>query len=220
MNGAQRVLLFGGAFDPPHKGHFNLLCNGVAAVQPDGVLVIPTGVAPHKQASATPWALRAEMCRCFEPVFSNLLISDVENTGDKNYTCDTLRRLRRQQPQTDFYLAVGGDMLEGFQNWKNWQQILKMATLVALARYPKEEEAMLRAKAQLEAAGGKVILVPGDVVPISSHEIRQALAAGQGEAMQYVLPPADRIIRENHLYEASAENKSGPKAAPVAEASV
>ena len=60
-----RILLYGGTFDPPHNGHLNNLRAAAARVQPDRVVVMPAGVPPHKQASATPAALRLEMCRCF-----------------------------------------------------------------------------------------------------------------------------------------------------------
>ena len=61
----EKLLLFGGTFDPPHNGHMALLSACLAAVQPNRALVLPAGVPPHKQASATPGTLRAEMCGCF-----------------------------------------------------------------------------------------------------------------------------------------------------------
>ena len=57
----EKLLLFGGTFDPPHNGHMALLSACLAAVQPNRALVMPAGVPPHKQASATPGDLRAEM---------------------------------------------------------------------------------------------------------------------------------------------------------------
>ena len=60
-----KVLLYGGTFDPPHNGHLNNLRAAAGRVLPDLAVVMPAGVPPHKAASATPAALRLEMCRCF-----------------------------------------------------------------------------------------------------------------------------------------------------------
>ena len=59
-----KILLYGGTFDPPHYGHLNNLRAAASRVQPDEIVVMPAGVSPFKQMSATPGALRAEMCGC------------------------------------------------------------------------------------------------------------------------------------------------------------
>ena len=102
-----KVLLYGGTFDPPHGGHLNLLQGAVRAVQPDRVIVMPAGIPPHKAASATPAALRLEMCRCFaalegEPGLARIEVSDWEigqaASGRRNYTVLTLEMLARRWP--------------------------------------------------------------------------------------------------------------------------
>ena len=54
-----KILLYGGTFDPPHYGHLNNLRAAASRVQPDEIVVMPAGVSPFKQMSATPGALRA-----------------------------------------------------------------------------------------------------------------------------------------------------------------
>ena len=76
-----KLLLYGGTFDPPHNGHLNNLRAAAGRVRPDLVVVMPAGVPPHKAASATPAALRLEMCRCFyalegTPGLPRLTVSD------------------------------------------------------------------------------------------------------------------------------------------------
>ena len=92
----EKLLLFGGTFDPPHNGHMALLSASLAAVQPNRALVMPAGVPPHKQASATPGALRAEMCGCFRALSPCVEVSLWEmGQGGKNYTVDTLCMLQK-----------------------------------------------------------------------------------------------------------------------------
>ncbi len=194
-----KTLLFGGTFDPPHLGHMSLLRNAVAAVQPDRVLVIPAATPPHKQASATSPALRMAMCECFRPLFPALEVSDIEiGRGGASYTLDTVRQLHRAAPGAVLYLTIGGDMLLHFTAWHRYRELLPLVTLVAQGR--GEEDAPLRAAAlALEQQGGRVLLAEGPVLPLSSTQIRDGLAAGQ-DLWRLLPPPADAIAQEHRLY--------------------
>ena len=131
-----KVLLYGGTFDPPHNGHLNNLRAAAGRVLPDLAVVMPAGVPPHKAASATPAALRLEMCRCFAglqglPGLPRVTVSDWEirqaAQGRRNYTVLTLEMLARAWPGATLYLTVGSDMLETFREWYRWQDILQLA---------------------------------------------------------------------------------------------
>ena len=138
-----KLLLYGGTFDPPHNGHLNNLRAAAGRVRPDLVVVMPAGVPPHKAASATPAALRLEMCRCFyalegTPGLPRLTVSDWEvcqaREGRRNYTVLTLEMLAARCPGATLYLTVGSDMLESFRAWYRWQDILRLARLVVVSR--------------------------------------------------------------------------------------
>ena len=130
-----KILLYGGTFDPPHKGHLHLLESAMEYLQPDKVVVMPAGVPPHKKASATPSSIRLAMCRCFETLGKQVQLSDWEiSRKGKNYTVDTIGHLRQCYPHGKIYLCIGGDMLTSFTAWKDWQRLLRWCTLVALCR--------------------------------------------------------------------------------------
>lgn len=196
-----KVLVFGGSFDPPHTGHMNLLANGVRAVCPARVLVVPAGAAPHKAPSPTPGDLRAAMCACFSAVFpaAEICRMEIDRPG-KSFTSDTLAELRRQNPGCQWYLLIGADMLLSFTEWHHWQELLGLATLVAAGRAPGQHEALAAAARALEAAGGRVIFAEGPVVEASSGAIRAAIAKGDEEAYKLIPPPADEIARARCLY--------------------
>ena len=95
MGTVQKVLLYGGTFDPPHNGHMNNLRAALALVQPDRALVMPAGTPPHKHASATPAELRLQMCACFTALSPAVQVSDWEiRRGGRSYT---VRRWPDQQ---------------------------------------------------------------------------------------------------------------------------
>ena len=138
------MLKFGARYiDPPHNGHLHNLQAVAAAVQPDLVVLMPAGVPPHKAASATPAALRLEMCEAFRALERSgavpaLQISDWEirraEAGYRNYTVSTLQMLAQHYPDARLHLAVGSDMLLTFTTWFHWEEILQMAVLVCQSR--------------------------------------------------------------------------------------
>lgn len=203
-----RLLLYGGTFDPPHNGHLNNLRAAAARVQPDQVVVMPAGVPPHKQASATPAALRLEMCRCFaalEPgVAPQLEVSrwemDQAAQGRQNYTVLTLEMLARRWPGAQLYLAMGSDMLLTFDQWYSWQRILQLAKLVVTSRQLGDDQALHAKAKQLDPSGSRILFAPVEALPMASSALRARLAAGEDCAAE--LPPeVRRVIRREGLYQ-------------------
>ncbi len=194
-----KVLLYGGTFDPPHGGHLNLLQGAVRAVQPDRVIVMPAGIPPHKVASATPAPLRLAMCECFRLACPNAQISDWEiSRGGKSYTVDTAAMLAARYPGAQLYLCMGGDMVETFRQWRCWQRLLQLCTLVVHCREP-EDPAFAAAAESLRRDGGRVIVLKAPVLRESSSSLRARM--GRGEPPEALLPPAAaRVARRYRLY--------------------
>lgn len=197
----KKLLIYGGAFNPPHLGHAHLLRAAIQAVQPNLTLVIPSAISPHKTAAAVSLNLRAQMCRFFKNCGENVRVSEIEHAGrhDKSYTVKTLRRLKRIYPHYAFYLLVGGDMLLSFERWRHWRRILGMATLVAAAREPRERRALEQKREALERAGGRVLLLDVQPLPMSSSEIRETLRRG-GSVEELLDPSVCAVIDKNRLY--------------------
>ena len=196
----EKLLLFGGTFDPPHNGHMALLSACLAAVRPHRALVMPAGVPPHKQASATPGPLRAEMCGCFKALSPCVEVSRWElGQGGRNYTVDTLRMLKNAFPGARLHLCLGSDMLLSFCEWRCWREILRLSALVVHSRENGDGPALSAAAQALEAQGAEVIFAPGTVLEISSTQVR-ALAARGGDISHLVPPGVRRVILREGLY--------------------
>lgn len=194
-----RLLLFGGTFDPPHIGHMALLAGAIATVSPDLVVVMPAGLPPHKQASATPPVLRLAMCACFKTLFANLEVSELEiRAGGKSYTYDTVLQLEESHPGAEIYLSVGGDMLLSFEKWHRYEELLARVTLVVQDR-GEARTGLEAAAGALRAKGGRVIFATGETPLVSSTEIRQGIAAGR-DVWALMPPEAREVVRSNRLY--------------------
>lgn len=189
-----KIGLFGGTFNPVHKGHVNLVKNFKEKLSLDKVLVIPTAVPPHKQAeSLVSSEDRLNMCRL---AFSSLAeVSDVEIArGGRSYTVETLEELKKIYKDDDLYFLVGSDMLLSFKRWYRWEDILTMCTLCATDR--DNEETCRDAD---EEFFSKIIFCDFPKTVVSSSEVREKLALG--EDVSKLLPEeVEKYIREKGLY--------------------
>ena len=186
--------IYGGTFDPPHRGHIAAAKAAVSALHLDRLLLIPDAVPPHK---ALPEGSPTAQQRCDMAVLATAELgrqaeaSDMElRRAGVSYTADTLAQLRRQYPEDELYLLMGTDMFLSLQSWRQPERIAALAHIAPFRREREDDSAAFAAqKERLERDyGASVTVVPNpDVVDISSTEVRAALAQGRGEDM---LPPA------------------------------
>ena len=174
-----RIVIFGGSFDPPHKGHLNMAVHAARYLKPDKFLIIPDYLPPHKELSSlTPSPEdRLELCRlCFESV-PGAEVSDIEIArGGKSYTSDTLRALRGQYPDADLTLLVGGDMFKTVDAWHEADYILQTAALCAFPRSKKDATALEeKARVLRRLRGAEVQIIKQRPLPASSTNLRRAL---------------------------------------------
>ena len=186
--------IYGGTFDPPHRGHIAAAKAAVSALHLDRLLLIPDAVPPHKalpEGSPTAQQRYDMAVLATAELGSQAEVSDMElRRAGVSYTADTLAQLRRQYPEDELYLLMGTDMFLSLQSWRQPERIAALAHIAPFRREREDDPAAFAAqKERLERDyGASVTVVPNpDVVDISSTEVRAALAQGGGEDM---LPPA------------------------------
>jgi nicotinate-nucleotide adenylyltransferase len=200
-----KVGIFGGTFNPIHKGHTEAAYAFLRCVNPDKLLVIPTKIPPHKAIKGDDDPeIRLEMTR---RAFSEngeydkrVEVSDIEIRSEgKSYTYYTLQKLK-SMGYDDFYLYCGTDMLLSFDSWFRFEDILSMCTLAYASRLESacpeasEKITMLR-----ERYGARILEIPLDPIEISSSEIREMIHKGE-DAAAYLSSPVLRFIDERGLY--------------------
>jgi len=215
---ARRVLLFGGSFDPPHLGHFQLPESVRQRLGADFILYIPAARSPHKKdsPSATP-QLRVEMLRAGLKNNASAAVWTVEldrATNDPDapsYTIDTIRELRRQRPDLSLRLLIGADQARAFHKWREPSAILRIAPPAVMLRddtHAGHSAAHLindlaRIWGNDQARRWASWIVPAPMLDISSTLLRTHLARwSEGPPppdMSAALPPAviDLLRRDN-----------------------
>jgi len=170
----EKIAIFGGTFNPIHKGHRHLVEAYQSRFSFDRVLLIPTRIPPHKQVNdLAEDRHRLEMCRILAKELPFLEVSDIElKREEKSYTFDTLTELKKRYPNAVFYLIMGSDMFLTFRQWYRAEEMLGMAVLLTAAREP-ERMAELEQERQLqERMGGQAVVLDLPVWEISSTAIR------------------------------------------------
>lgn len=190
-----KIGLFGGTFNPVHKGHVNLVKNFKDKLSLDKVLVIPTAVPPHKQAESLVSA-EDRLCMCRLAFDGIAEVSDVEIArGGRSYTVETLEELKKiYKDDDDFYFLVGSDMLLSFRRWYRWEDILTMCTLCATDR---DNEKTCRDAD--EDFFSKIIFCDFPKTVVSSSEVREKLVSRK-DVSDLVPEEVEKYIREKGLY--------------------
>lgn len=133
-----KIGIYGGTFNPIHRGHLTAARAALDALGLDRLLLIPASVPPHKalpQGSADA-ADRLEMaalaCAELGPQ-AQALDTELHRTGP-SYTVDTLRQLRMEHPEDELWLLMGTDMFLSLERWYHASDILSLAHIGAFDR--------------------------------------------------------------------------------------
>ena len=213
-----KIGVYGGAFNPPHLGHITAARAVFGLLKLDKLLVIPTGHPPHKTlppGSPAP-EQRLEMTRLAMEqagLGGGVEVLDLELRREGNsYTADTLARLREQYPEEELWLLMGTDMFLTLQTWREPERILSLAGVAAFGRTEADTEELFSVQREYlcrtyPQARIFTLSIPG-VVDVSSTELRERLARGEGGSL---LAPAvyGYILREK-LYGTAADLKHLP----------
>lgn len=191
-----KTAIFGGAFNPVHNGHVQAALCLRDAVQADRVLFMPSYLSPHKSSGAlVSGQHRLNMLRLALREYPFFEISTLElDKQDISYTVETVRLLREQYPEDEFYLFIGADMFLTFDGWREWQSLLEQVTLCTVPRDHADLAALEQKKLQYEALGGNCILVDMPLADISSTELRR------GQKQEYLNCEVKQYIHEHNLY--------------------
>lgn len=208
-NHDMNIGLFGGTFDPVHRGHLALARAALERCKLHRICFVPANVPPHKQNQPlTPFAHRFAMLalatseeKAFVP---SLLEAPEESSGSKkakpNYTIDTVRRLKESCKNSDkLFLLIGMDAFADIAKWHQAEALFRQCEFVIAGRpgysladvasalpeslRPRKEVMKPFEKqsptGELVLPGVRIHLMGNLQQPASATVIRQAAAAGK-----------------------------------------
>ena len=177
-----RIGIYGGAFNPVHKGHIKLAEEVKTKAHLDKIIIMPSGQSPHKSSqSLVESEHRLEMCRlAFEG--EDYIISDLEIKREgKSYTVDTVTELKKIYPDDELYLIMGSDMLLSFHRWYRYEDILSAVTICATTRQGDISLNELKRYSR-DVLGKETLIIDFEPFECSSTKVREALLSGDDGA--------------------------------------
>jgi nicotinate-nucleotide adenylyltransferase len=207
-----RLGVFGGAFDPPHTAHRQLVEVALRQSELDRMILLPTGKAWHKARPLTAAHHRMAMLRLAFAGMPRVEIDPRETLRDEpSFTVETLVQLQAEQTAAGrdgrWFLYIGQDQAESFQRWKSPDRIAKIATIMVAARGQpvglNPEFSTNSEGRQIQVPFGAFGLLTLPPVDTSSSQIRAAAARNQLPDLVkqgLVEDAVARYIEEHQLY--------------------
>jgi len=164
MAGLHRLAIFGGTFDPIHNAHLAIAAEAADRFQLDRVLLVPAATrAPYEDR-----VRMAELACQGRPRFE---VSRLEEGTARSYSIETIEKVRAQMaPGDELFFLIGADAFAEIRTWHRWRDVARAVRFLVVSRpghaYDAPAEVRFDRVDTLE-------------LPVSSSEIRRALAAGE-----------------------------------------
>lgn len=161
------------------------------------MLIIPSCIPPHKiPGKLADGAARLEMCRLAFAGDSRFEVSPIElERGDRSYTVETLRELKKLYPGDELYFIIGSDMLETLNRWYLWEEIISLAFICAASREKGYQPELSQFTPEQRE---KIIFLELEPLEVSSTAVRAKAACGGSEMLD---PKVAEYIMQNGLYD-------------------
>ncbi|MGD0798932.1 MAG: nicotinate (nicotinamide) nucleotide adenylyltransferase [Acidobacteriaceae bacterium] len=208
-----RIALFGGTFDPIHRGHLAIASAAADAFALDRVLFAPVGRQPLKiEAPIASFSDRLAMvclaCSSAPPIsqqgadprFTASALDAPHPDGSPNFTVDSLAALALEYPSATLFVLTGADSFLDLRRWRAPDTLLSTAQWIVVSRpeFPVAElqlGALMLTPSQL----AHVHLLATVHEEVSATELRSRLRSG--DSCAGLLPTeVAAYIQTHHLY--------------------
>lgn len=172
-----RTGFFGGAFDPFHIEHKQIILSAINELRLDKIVVYPSFLPPHKRCSA-PFDVRQRIVELSLSDVRNVVVDDIEKQrGKLNPSCEILPLLKEKYPSDEYYFIIGGDSVVNINKWINPKKIFETVKVAVVERenVTKSDEAIKNAEKEYDAEITKLNYIGKEV---SGSNVKAEIAFG------------------------------------------
>ncbi len=111
-------IIYGGSFDPIHKGHLLAAKSALEKVNADLVYFVPCFSSPDSKKFKAEFKDRVAMINLAIKANKKYICSEVESNFEGiSYTYKTLEYFKKQFPNDEFYILIGTDQYSNIESW-------------------------------------------------------------------------------------------------------
>jgi nicotinate-nucleotide adenylyltransferase len=203
-----RIALFGGTFDPIHRGHLAVARSALDSGLVDEVRFVVAGNPPHKPAgprhSAEERWCMAILATLDEPRY-RVERWEIDRPG-RSFAVDTVRQAQAALPGAELYWVIGADAMALIDTWHDVEALFGLTRFLVVSREGFDEAALRDRLAHTCPWAGpdafRYMAMPP--VNISSTALRAQLAAGE-DVSNWLPPPVAAYIQRYALYRTQPE---------------
>ena len=127
------IALYGGSFDPPHRGHLAVVNSALESLDIDQLIIVPTFVNPFKTGAHAPAKLRLQWLQELFKQELNVTISDFEVLQNRAVpSVETVWHFA--QSCAKIYFIIGADNLASLSKWQEFEALNRLVTWVVAPR--------------------------------------------------------------------------------------
>ncbi|MBK5253037.1 MAG: nicotinate (nicotinamide) nucleotide adenylyltransferase [Peptostreptococcaceae bacterium] len=196
-----KIGIYGGTFDPIHKGHLGLAKDAADECNLDKLIFLPAYVQPFKVGkSVTNGAHRYNMIKSILKIDDRFEVSNFElEKGEISYSYDTLLEFKKLYDAKMFFI-MGDDSFIQLEKWFKGKELLKKFSFI-IGNRPgiNIEKTMEYLNDYREKYDADITLINNKLVDVSATELRKALKTGK-DVDKFLPDSVIEYINENKLY--------------------
>lgn len=212
------IAIFGGTFDPIHRGHLIVAEAAARRFHLDEIYFVPSSRPPHKNRRAlAPFSHRYAMVALACAGKTRFVPSLAEAPGEAGsprffYSIDTVRRFRAKYPSDKIYFILGADSFLEIPIWRSYEALLDSCDFIIASRPGTRLDALKHvipqhmisndaphARNSIALRKSTVHLLTTVASHVSSTDIRQRCR--RSVSIHALVPPAvEDYIRRQALY--------------------
>ena len=185
-----RLGVFGGMFDPVHKGHLEAARYAKELLHLDCVKLIPCNIPNHRTSAYSSGTHRLAMLELATKNEFGIEVDDIElRKTSVSYTVETVKVMKENAVADSIVFILGMDSFNSITSWFDWKELFSICSLLVLGRSGSSVSETVSNKIQLkkrftsdvsdffQEPAGRVFMASEFNIDMSSTSVRVMLNA-------------------------------------------
>ena len=129
-----KIGIFGGTFDPPHKGHLYISKIALKKLKLNKLIWVVTKKNPLKQKPYLSTKARINLSKEMTKKEKKIFVRYFDDKIKSINTFGLLNFIKKKNKKAKLFFLIGADNLAKFHKWNNWKKIPKLAKIIIFPR--------------------------------------------------------------------------------------